>query len=38
MWHLPEWKKHREESADELRAMAAFCTMLLNSQVSTNLI
>lgn len=35
MWHLPEWKKHRDDAADELRAMAAFCTMLLNSQVSS---
>ncbi|XP_059477206.1 uncharacterized protein LOC132197728 isoform X4 [Neocloeon triangulifer] len=32
VWHLPEWKKHRQECQDELNAMAAFCTMLLNSQ------
>ncbi|XP_065341026.1 uncharacterized protein LOC135940168 isoform X4 [Cloeon dipterum] len=32
VWYLPEWKKHRQEAQDELNAMAAFCTMLLNSQ------
>lgn len=33
-WHLTEWRRRHEDAASELRALAAFCSMLLASQVN----